>query len=292
MGKVCQIPLQLAWASTAHKLQGSTIPQGKDLVVHGHRKLPPHMLYVMMSRASSIENLFLDKSVNLDRLVCKSQCRQLAENYKLEQRSLKNASQVTCSIVLLNVRSLKKHLEDVTSDLVMQAAECICLTETWMNNESTEVPDLFDMTKYQSSYGRGKGCAMYINKTKKSELIGKFSVEHYQLLSVAFDGKYQIILVYVSQGQKNNPEIIDCLNLLWKSNYQQIVLGDFNFDANEESTIKNFLESRGLTQQVDEPTHLEGRIIDHCYVSSNLTEFKFELFSPYYTDHCGLKITL
>ena len=48
-------------ASTAHKLQGDTIPKGKDLVAHGHKMMPRGMGYVMLSRLSKIENLYIHK---------------------------------------------------------------------------------------------------------------------------------------------------------------------------------------------------------------------------------------
>ena len=292
MGKICQFPLQLAWASTAHKVQGSTIPAGKDLVCHGHRNLPPHMLYVMMSRSSSIENLFLDDNVDTTKVVCKSECVQLAENHKLNIRAIENSGNDESTIVLLNVRSLAKHIDDIIFDPVLQQTECIAVTETWMTDDLIDMYDVSDRTKYHSSHGRGKGCAMFVTKAKKSELVGKFSTENYQILSITYYGKFQIILVYLQKGQKNNKEIIDALTLLWKSNYYQIVIGDFNFDANEASALRLFLESRGLEQKVTEPTHLEGRILDHCYISPKIQDFKLEVYSPYYTDHCGLKIYL
>ena len=67
-GKTIQFPIRLSWASTCHKLQGVTIKEGSDLVVHGPKKkaMPKNMYYVMMSRCSGLYNPHLDEEVDLD----------------------------------------------------------------------------------------------------------------------------------------------------------------------------------------------------------------------------------
>lgn len=52
-GAKCQIkqfPLKLAWGSTAHKVQGITIKNGTNVVIHGHSRIPNGMYYLMLSR--------------------------------------------------------------------------------------------------------------------------------------------------------------------------------------------------------------------------------------------------
>ena len=44
-GKVCQFPLKLAWANTAHTMQGVTVKAGSKLVVHWQPKFKGGMAY-------------------------------------------------------------------------------------------------------------------------------------------------------------------------------------------------------------------------------------------------------
>ena len=57
--KIIQFPLKLAWASTAHSMQGVTVKKGSKVVVHFHKKFKPGMAYVMLSRLVQLS--YLDK---------------------------------------------------------------------------------------------------------------------------------------------------------------------------------------------------------------------------------------
>ena len=290
-GQICQFPLKLSWASTCHKLQGSTIPKGKDLVCHGHRRIPPHMLYVMFSRTTSIDNLYLDEHVDLKKIVCGSNCKQLKVNSNLNQRSIvESLKQMKNLISMVNVRSVQKHFEDVKVDHTLLSADIICLVETWITDKHAHEYQLKDYRMFHASVGHGKGCIIYVANDKKSTFIEAIVKPNYQILSILYCQKIQVTLMYLSQNQKNNTDLIDSLELLWNPNYHHILLGDMNYDMGEKSKLSDYLQSKSMTQNVKKPTHVEGRIIDHCYTSSNLGKCQWKLFSPYYTDHKGLLI--
>ena len=62
-GAMCQVkqfPLKLAWASTAHKVQGITIKRGTNVVIHGHENIPDGMYYLMLSRVQDIDQIYLE----------------------------------------------------------------------------------------------------------------------------------------------------------------------------------------------------------------------------------------
>ena len=50
----------------------------------------------------------------------------------------------------------------------------------------------------------------------------------------------------------------------------------------------------GFQQLVHEPTHVRGRIIDHAYIHdlSGRLKLHVERYSPYYSDHDALCITV
>ena len=290
-GEIRQFPLRLAWASTCHKLQGTTIPNGCKLVCHGYPRMPAHMPYVMLSRCTNIENIFIDETFSTEKFVCKRKCMELEAKEELEKKCIvASRLEKRYSLVMINIRSLRKHFEDVKKDPILQRADCIALTETWMYEDSADEFMLEDKTMFHSSHGKGKGCVLYAESTK-IKFVGKFCMEKFQILSVIYNKNIQITLMYLSQGNQDNHEVIEFLEMVLDDKYEQIVVGDFNFDAEEDSELGDFFMERGLTQEVKKPTHLLGNTLDHCYKSSNIANFKVELFSPYYTDHSGLCLT-
>ena len=73
-----------------------------------------------------------------------------------------------------------------------------------------------------------------------------------------------------------------------------IITGDFNLCVREEKTNKVtvFLEKMGFSQLVDKATHIQGRIIDHIYINSTEAVLDIERYSPYYSDHDALLVSL
>ena len=59
--------------------------------------------------------------------------------------------------------------------------------------------------------------------------------------------------------------------LLLREDKTTIVGGDFNLCFYEKNLnpFPKHMSSLGFKQIVDEPTHIEGGLIDHCYVSGN-----------------------
>ena len=80
-------------------------------------------------------------------------------------------------------------------------------------------------------------------------------------------------------------------------NRPTLIKGDFNLctirDRNNSLTMK--LEKLGFKQLVKEATHIEGGHIDHCYWIDKKQIWespKLERYSPYWSDHDALLVTL
>ena len=82
--KVTQFPLRVAEASTAHKFQGITVEESTDLVLHGSRSMPNGMSYVMLSRAKSINSVYLHDTFKIKSIRCPKDAK--AESIKLDER--------------------------------------------------------------------------------------------------------------------------------------------------------------------------------------------------------------
>ena len=73
--------MQLAWGNTAHKLQGSTVKSGSQLVVHWHKNMPAGMAYVMLGRTELLSDMYIAGDFNVDQIKCDQSA--LAESNRL-----------------------------------------------------------------------------------------------------------------------------------------------------------------------------------------------------------------
>ena len=120
----------------------------------------------------------------------------------------------------------------------------------------------------------------------------KKSEESMQIQKTMFV-KLDIINVYRSQNG-NQHELIEILSKMINKERFCIITGDFNLcGVNERRNVVTlFLERHGFSQMVQEATHIQGRVIDHIYVNDASCILEIERFSPYYSDHDGLLVSL
>ena len=76
-----------------------------------------------------------------------------------------------------------------------------------------------------------------------------------------------------------------------------LITGDVNicFQQHRNNSISKSLEEIGFIQLVKEATHIEGGHIDHVYWLDRTGKWKtpdVERYSPYYSDHDALLVTL
>ena len=76
-----------------------------------------------------------------------------------------------------------------------------------------------------------------------------------------------------------------------------LLTGDFNvcLKKNPENDLTRRLKQIGFSQLVDRSTHVEGGHIDHTYwknVGDDWLEPTLEFYSPYYSDHDSILVTL
>ena len=93
---------------------------------------------------------------------------------------------------------------------------------------------------------------------------------------------------------KEAKELMEIIEFLEQhKNERCIVLGDFNFDPDKTNTLTRKFKEWNYAQQITSPTHRDGNVIDHIYVSEELLEHSVcDLHYVYYSDHQGVCITL
>ena len=281
-----QFPLRLAWATTGHKVQGVTIKKGTNVVLHGHKRMPYSLMYVMLSRAEKQENVFLEK---FDPSQIRVDPMALEEDSKLDARSIvPSYHKMHFNFFVLNTRSLVKHFTDIKIDMYAQKSDHICVTETWIESDNIVDFALPGRVFHHASKGKGKGCGIFSVKSK-SGTPEKIVEDNFQILSI-FDGPIQLILLYLS-SDSSKAYVVEKLEMILQPDHFPIITGDFNFDKEEKNCLTKYLRSKEFEQLVTAPTHDDGRTIDHCYVPQDMKN-KFQLVhhSPYFSDHDALCI--
>ena len=201
---VIQFPLKLAFACTAHKIQGATIPKPNKVIINVTDTFTAAMVYVELSRVCALSQiLILDE---FDRSKMYPNTKALDELERLNKISKNNnpskweiEDKEAIKVSSLNCRSLKKHQEDIEKDDILLKSDIICLNETWTDND--DPIDKLQIASYElhlNSKGRGKGIATYYKKalfTHASDVKGD-DMQLSKFTSEMLD----VILLYRSQS--------------------------------------------------------------------------------------------
>uniref|UniRef100_A0AAR2LBI4 Endonuclease/exonuclease/phosphatase domain-containing protein n=1 Tax=Pygocentrus nattereri TaxID=42514 RepID=A0AAR2LBI4_PYGNA len=195
---------------------------------------------------------------------------------------------------LLNVRSLtgKGHLiQDVLRDCKL---DFLCLTETWQHpndfvslNEST--PSEFVYIYQPRNSGRGGGLAIIHRKHWKVLPVSAPLFHSFEYTAVHLPGSAPTILCTVYRPPKPNKDFLyDFAALLTHLSVlspNMIIVGDFNIHMDNGNNLlsRDFtscLDSFGLQQYINFPTHSKGHILDLvCCSGVTPTHCKADLFS-------------
>ena len=292
---VYQFPIKLAFAVTAHKIQGQSIPKPLKVAVDMGGTFTPSQAYVMLSRVEDIEQIvimqdFKDTSVRIDP-------KALAELKEMNERCInrnpepwRDGKEGT-RIAALNIMNLRNSHRYLVQDPTLKFADIVCLSETWMN----EGEGGFAMEGYDVAYnsvGAGKGVAAFY-KAEVFKVKNDCRLERAQM-SMFESPEVDVIVVYRSQGQ-NLEEIADKVDVWRNPAKLTVVCGDMNVclkkEARNKLTVE--LESMGFAQLNEEATHIGGGHIDHMYVSREaIGRATLERYTPFYSDHDALCLTI
>ena len=187
-------------------------------------------------------------------------------------------------IVSLNISSLKKHFIDLERRYLNKAIDCLCLQETWLSeNDNAAFYEISKVIPHLNSVGRGRGIATY--SSSDFVLRGEFISEpDCQLIKVSCE-KFDIVNVYRSQEctvfKEKVKYVVDPLR-------STILTGDTNIDILKDSGkhFVEFMKDLGFTQLVKFPTHDQGGLLDHVYVTQDLIErVSVSQTGIYFSDH-------
>ena len=234
-----------------------------SLVVDVTSSHQPGMVYVMLSRVCSMQQLHIVDKFDPDKITVNQSVK--AEAARMTQVSLNknpcdwmDPAKVGLRVCSLNCRSLRKHIEDVKTDHVLLQGDVIVLQETWLEEGEGEHPmyQLEGYRGYFASMGRGKGVAVYVKEGLTILGVSKFTDANIQLVKVVMK-ELETINIYRSQDETLSSAANHLQNFIHPVK-DTLIVGDVNICATKPNELSNFLGGEGFHQLVTLPTHIKG----------------------------------
>ena len=251
--------------------------------------------YVMISRVQSLEQLFILNEVPTKKLY--ADVKALREIERLESVSINQnpstwnvENKSLTKIAFLNIQSINTKLDWIECDHSLLRADVIFLSETWLDENDINVI-LPGYSASVNSVGRGHGTATFYR--------GNYTIEediHVDRINVIKISSKTLDVICVYRSSDGNLEVlVDILKGLINSKKNCVIGGDFNLDLNKNRSYKltTFLTSQKFKQLVDKSTHIDGGLIDHCYLRIlNGESYEVEVMPKVYSDHDALCFSL
>ena len=124
IAKLCQFPLQVEYASRAHRIQGSTVKAGSKVNIHWSKafseKRNAGMAYVCLGRNERMKDIVISGDLDFAGIHCSQAA--LDETHRLQQVFDENLTkqeikkELFWKISYENVRSLQCHKNEVIQD--------------------------------------------------------------------------------------------------------------------------------------------------------------------------------
>ena len=234
-----------------------------SLVVDVTSSHQPGMVYVMLSRVCSMQQLHIVEKLDPDKITVNEKVK--AEAARMAKVSLNtnpcewmNPARLGLRVCSLNCRSLRKHIQDVKTDPFLLQGEVILLQETWLE-DGEERQGRYQLDGYQgyfNSVGPGKGVAVYVREGLQIMGVHNLSDPNIQLSKIAL-GKLDIINVYRSQDEPLHSAAHHLQNFI-DPEKDTLIIGDVNVCATKANPLSNYLQREGFHQLVTLPTHIQG----------------------------------
>ena len=260
-----------------------------------------HPCHVMLSRVCQPDQLFIMEELAEENITVHAdvmtECRRMNQvSLNANPDRWNNLDIQGLRVSSLNVRSLRKHCEDLWLDPVVQKSDIVCVQETWLEDHESE-DDRYLPEGFRGLFccqGRGKGIVIFV----RDDIFGSnwsatcHAAPTLQMMKLVMP-TMDIINVY-----RSKQEPLDAVKILLESVVEPsrltLVLGDFNFCfLKEKNCLSQWLEEVGFDQVVSSATHIEGGLLDHAYLLlPDETAVLVGQYDNYFTDHDTIALLL
>ncbi|CAI5655046.1 unnamed protein product [Oreochromis niloticus] len=308
-----QFPMKLAFACTAHKVQGMTM---ESAVVCLKRVFEPGMAYVALSRTTSLKGLYItdfdERKIYADPAITdalKNMRHASFENARPLLQFLKSVVPTVSTLTIIhhNAQGLPTHMEDMRCHHELSLADVLCITETHLSGSS--VSPHFQLEQYNMAT-RNRHVS-YTNHTDMAKVNGGGGAMYYKTVLIAESRKYLqnvtdlefvvikvespvtalIATVYRPPNYSHVrflPQMQCLLDSLEMMNCQPIIVcGDFNEDlmSRGKKPIQELFQSRGYAQLITAATTEKHTLIDHLYISQPYACLQSGVLNTYHSYH-------
>ncbi len=289
-----QFPIKLAYACTAHKVQGMTM---ENAVVSLKKIFEPGMAYVALSRTTSLRGLhitdFNEKKIYADATVTASLESMTRASFDgimpLLQHVRESDLDQTLKIIHHNTEGLSSHIEDIRCHHELLLSDILCMTETHLTGSlvtphvQLEGYNAFMRNRHVSysthqeiAKKAGGGVAIYCKEhisAQPRQYVQNVTDLEYVVIKVDSPIKATIAAVYrpphykFEEFSKNLKSLLDYLDMV--DEHPTLICGDFNEDllCAGKKTVLELFQSKGYTQLITTATTKKNTLLDHMYVS-------------------------
>jgi hypothetical protein len=305
-----QFPIALSWACTVHKVQGLTLEKVViSLNLKKQRSFNYGQIYVALSRATSLQGLYILGEIKSKHIKVNPKVNE--EYERLRDSSLyfntsskdEQSDDSVLTISLLNIRSLRKHSEDIKFHSQLFSSDVLALTETQLSPNDLDMEikkNLEPFRTYRQDHPTDKYSSMAICVKPNLE------VENYEYIPILNALKFDLVDTNLQESRsflllyrKNNSivsQYMEALQYVINSSRIDMILGDFNINYLNEIHCQplSLIESLNYTQIVTEPTFVSaGTLLDHVYVRpTSIRILNNSVVSVYYSDHDAVVTSL
>ena len=244
------------------------------------------MAYTLLGRPQRLEDLYICGGFEVAGIKCDKAAFE--ETKKLEA-AFDNAKVATklqrdnhWKVSYLNVNSLNALFDDLEVDNAINDSDIFGLGETWLNQN--QIVEFNGYEGYFANFGRGKGQAAF-SKIPLSSMPEMIATDRYSAILLKAK-HFNIIFLYLSKNYEKDI-VFHTLKDWIQNDIPTAILGDINENLYEGSKFHDFMNDKGFTQQIEEPTFIAGSLLDHLYINKAMEEKNvfFEKNSCYYSDH-------